>query len=255
MQDSLGSVQSVLVLGAGSDIAHATLRALVTRRARTIVLAARDTASLAPLVAELRDAGRRAGRDGRRSTRVDTEQQLGTHRRRVHPRRRHRPRHPRVRRARRPGGSRARLRRRRRHRARQLPRPGVGRRAARAAHARPGPRHDRGVVVGGGRAGAAVELRVRLVEGGHGRVLPGTRRQPRGQRREGDDRPPGLRAHEDDQGHGRPRPLSTTADAVADAIVRGLARGSETVWVPSTLRYVMSVLRHVPRPIFRKLPI
>jgi decaprenylphospho-beta-D-erythro-pentofuranosid-2-ulose 2-reductase len=27
------------------------------------------------------------------------------------------------------------------------------------------------------------------------------------------------------------------------------------VWVPSTLRYVMSVLRHVPRPVFRKLPI
>jgi decaprenylphospho-beta-D-erythro-pentofuranosid-2-ulose 2-reductase len=52
-----------------------------------------------------------------------------------------------------------------------------------------------------------------------------------------------------------PAPLSTTADAVADAIVTGLARGSETVWVPGTLRYVMSVLRHVPRPIFRKLPL
>jgi len=49
--------------------------------------------------------------------------------------------------------------------------------------------------------------------------------------------------------------LSTTADAVADAIVHGLERGTETVWVPPTLRYVMSVLRHVPRPIFRKLPI
>ena len=50
-------------------------------------------------------------------------------------------------------------------------------------------------------------------------------------------------------------PLSTTPDAVADAIVTGLARGSETVWVPGTLRYVMMVLRHVPRPIFRKLPL
>jgi decaprenylphospho-beta-D-erythro-pentofuranosid-2-ulose 2-reductase len=50
-------------------------------------------------------------------------------------------------------------------------------------------------------------------------------------------------------------PLSTTSEAVADAIVRGLARGRETVWVPSQLRYVMSVLRHVPRPVFRKLPI
>ena len=50
-------------------------------------------------------------------------------------------------------------------------------------------------------------------------------------------------------------PLSTTPEAVADAIVHGLARGRETVWVPSTLRYVMSVLRHVPRPVFRKLPL
>ncbi len=50
-------------------------------------------------------------------------------------------------------------------------------------------------------------------------------------------------------------PLSTTPEAVADAIVAGLARGSETVWVPGALRYVMSVLRHVPRPIFRKLPL
>ncbi|MFM8303098.1 MAG: decaprenylphospho-beta-D-erythro-pentofuranosid-2-ulose 2-reductase [Actinomycetota bacterium] len=50
-------------------------------------------------------------------------------------------------------------------------------------------------------------------------------------------------------------PLSTTPDAVADAIVTGLARGSETVWVPGTLRYVMMVLRHLPRPIFRRLPL
>jgi decaprenylphospho-beta-D-erythro-pentofuranosid-2-ulose 2-reductase len=52
-----------------------------------------------------------------------------------------------------------------------------------------------------------------------------------------------------------PAPLSTTADAVADAIVSGLARGRETVWVPAALRYVMIVLRHVPRPIFRRLPL
>jgi decaprenylphospho-beta-D-erythro-pentofuranosid-2-ulose 2-reductase len=50
-------------------------------------------------------------------------------------------------------------------------------------------------------------------------------------------------------------PMSTTPDAVASAILHGLARNRETVWVPSQLRYVMSVLRHVPRPVFRKLPI
>jgi decaprenylphospho-beta-D-erythro-pentofuranosid-2-ulose 2-reductase len=52
-----------------------------------------------------------------------------------------------------------------------------------------------------------------------------------------------------------PAPLATTPEAVADAIVRGLERGSEIVWVPPTLRWVMAALRHVPRPLFRKLPL
>ncbi|MFD3658154.1 decaprenylphospho-beta-D-erythro-pentofuranosid-2-ulose 2-reductase [Streptomyces sp. NPDC058620] len=50
-------------------------------------------------------------------------------------------------------------------------------------------------------------------------------------------------------------PLETTPEAVADAIVTGLRRRSETVWVPGTLRVVMSALRHVPRPLFRRLPV
>jgi decaprenylphospho-beta-D-erythro-pentofuranosid-2-ulose 2-reductase len=50
-----------------------------------------------------------------------------------------------------------------------------------------------------------------------------------------------------------PAPLSTTPEAVADAIVTGLARGRRTVWVPRTLRAVMSVVRHLPHPIFRRL--
>ena len=48
-------------------------------------------------------------------------------------------------------------------------------------------------------------------------------------------------------------PLSTTADAVAKAILDGLARGAHTVWVPGVLRYVMAALRHLPRPLFRRL--
>ena len=52
-----------------------------------------------------------------------------------------------------------------------------------------------------------------------------------------------------------PAPLATTPEAVAEAIVRGLERGSEIVWVPPALRWVMTVLRHVPRPLFRKLPL
>ncbi|WP_425824962.1 decaprenylphospho-beta-D-erythro-pentofuranosid-2-ulose 2-reductase [Streptomyces fractus] len=50
-------------------------------------------------------------------------------------------------------------------------------------------------------------------------------------------------------------PLATTPDAVAEAIESGLRRRTETVWVPGTLRYVMSGLRHVPRSVFRRLPL
>ncbi|MCX5560185.1 decaprenylphospho-beta-D-erythro-pentofuranosid-2-ulose 2-reductase [Streptomyces sp. NBC_00038] len=50
-------------------------------------------------------------------------------------------------------------------------------------------------------------------------------------------------------------PLATTPEAVATAIETGLRRRSETVWVPGALRLAMSALRHVPRPVFRRLPI
>lgn len=50
-------------------------------------------------------------------------------------------------------------------------------------------------------------------------------------------------------------PFVSTPDAVAAAIVTGLRRRSATVWVPGTLRVVMSALRHVPRPLFRRLPV
>ena len=50
-------------------------------------------------------------------------------------------------------------------------------------------------------------------------------------------------------------PLSTTPEAVADAIVSGVRKGRHTVWVPGAMRWVMSGLRHTPRPLFRRLPI
>jgi decaprenylphospho-beta-D-erythro-pentofuranosid-2-ulose 2-reductase len=53
----------------------------------------------------------------------------------------------------------------------------------------------------------------------------------------------------------KPAPLATTPDAVAAAIARALQRGTQTVWVPASLRAVMAVLRHLPRPLFRRLPI
>jgi decaprenylphospho-beta-D-erythro-pentofuranosid-2-ulose 2-reductase len=37
--------------------------------------------------------------------------------------------------------------------------------------------------------------------------------------------------------------------------VKAIARGTEVVWVPSALRFVMMVLRHMPRMVFRRLPV
>jgi decaprenylphospho-beta-D-erythro-pentofuranosid-2-ulose 2-reductase len=51
-----------------------------------------------------------------------------------------------------------------------------------------------------------------------------------------------------------PAPLATTPERVADAVVRGLERGDEVVWAPPVLRYAMSGLRHLPRSVFRRLP-
>lgn len=53
----------------------------------------------------------------------------------------------------------------------------------------------------------------------------------------------------------KPAPLSTTPEAVAAVIVDGLRRSAHTVWAPPALRIIMAVLRHLPRPIFRRLPI
>jgi decaprenylphospho-beta-D-erythro-pentofuranosid-2-ulose 2-reductase len=50
-------------------------------------------------------------------------------------------------------------------------------------------------------------------------------------------------------------PLATTPERVAADTVRGLEKGAEIVWSPPVLRAVMAVLRHVPRPVFRRLPV
>lgn len=49
-------------------------------------------------------------------------------------------------------------------------------------------------------------------------------------------------------------PFATTPDAVADAVVKGLARGKEKIWVPAPVRAIATVMHHIPRPVFRKLP-
>ncbi len=50
-----------------------------------------------------------------------------------------------------------------------------------------------------------------------------------------------------------PAPLATTPDKVAEAVRAAVLSGREQVWVPSSMRYVMSTLRHLPRPVFRRL--
>ena len=55
--------------------------------------------------------------------------------------------------------------------------------------------------------------------------------------------------------HIKEAPLTVDKEDVAELAVRSAAKGKDLVWAPPAFRYVMMVLRHVPRPIFRKLPI
>jgi len=50
-------------------------------------------------------------------------------------------------------------------------------------------------------------------------------------------------------------PLSVTPEQVARAVVLAVARRDDLIWVPASMRLIMSGLRHVPRPLFRRLPI
>ena len=50
-------------------------------------------------------------------------------------------------------------------------------------------------------------------------------------------------------------PFAVTADAVAQSVVGALESRAQTVWVPGLLRYVFAALRHLPRPLYRRLPL
>jgi decaprenylphospho-beta-D-erythro-pentofuranosid-2-ulose 2-reductase len=53
----------------------------------------------------------------------------------------------------------------------------------------------------------------------------------------------------------KPAPMATTPEAVADATIQALNGRAATIWVPSRLRYVFAVLRHLPRWLYRRLPL
>jgi decaprenylphospho-beta-D-erythro-pentofuranosid-2-ulose 2-reductase len=56
--------------------------------------------------------------------------------------------------------------------------------------------------------------------------------------------------------HGlRAAPLSVAPEDVARAVLRGLDRGDSVVWAPASLRWLMLMLRMLPRRIFRRIPL
>jgi len=55
--------------------------------------------------------------------------------------------------------------------------------------------------------------------------------------------------------HVKEAPLTVDKEYVADLAVTSAAKGKELVWAPGSFRYVMMVLRHIPRTVFRRLPI
>ena len=53
--------------------------------------------------------------------------------------------------------------------------------------------------------------------------------------------------------HMKAKAMPTTAESVASDIVSGLSKGAEIVWSPAKLRPIFIVMRHLPRAIFRRI--
>ena len=51
-----------------------------------------------------------------------------------------------------------------------------------------------------------------------------------------------------------PAPFSTTPEAVAEAVVRGIASGADVVYAPPVLRWVFAVMKQLPRAVWRRMP-
>lgn len=253
MKDALGSVSSVLVLGGGSEIALATVRALVARRARTVILAARRPDELAGVAQDLRAAGAttvdvvRFDADDAAEAHAELVDGLFDHYGDIDL---------------------------------VLAAAGV---LGDQAHAEHDGAAARSVVSTNflGLVSALVPCAVRMRRQGHGTLcvlstVAGER--PRRSNFVYGSSKAGLDAFAQGLGDSlagtgvnvvvvRPgfvhtrmtegldaAPLATTPEKVAEATLDGIARGAHTVWAPPALRYVMSLLRHVPRPIFRRLP-
>lgn len=55
--------------------------------------------------------------------------------------------------------------------------------------------------------------------------------------------------------HVKEAPMTVDKEVIAKLAVNAARKGTPLIWTPAPWRLVMMVLRHVPRPIFRKLPI
>ncbi len=55
--------------------------------------------------------------------------------------------------------------------------------------------------------------------------------------------------------HVKEAPLTVNPDEVASLVVTAARKGQRVVWTPPAFEAVMMVLRHIPAPIFRRLPI
>ena len=254
MKDALGSVESVLVLGGGSEIALATVRALVARRTRTVVLAARRPGELESVAGELRAAGATTVE----TVAFDAQDDAEAHGRLVDD---VFDRHGDI--------------------DLVLVAAGVLGEQSRDEHDGAAAR----AVVGTnflGLVSAIVPCAERMRGQGHGTLcvlstVAGER--PRRSNFVYGSSKAGLDAFAQGLGDSLvgtgvnvvvvrpgfvrtrmtegldPAPFATTPEKVAEAALEGIAKGSHTVWAPPVLRYVMSVLRHVPRPVFRRLPL
>jgi len=50
-----------------------------------------------------------------------------------------------------------------------------------------------------------------------------------------------------------PAPFATTPDKVAEAVVAGLAKGREVIWAPAILAPVFTIMRNLPRGVWRRV--